>query len=49
MSRHQNAGQNRHIKIATRSFEIVAHFEYMGATITDQNLIQEEIKETELR
>jgi hypothetical protein len=38
------AGQNRDIKIANRSFENVSQFRYLGATVTDQNLIQEEIK-----
>jgi hypothetical protein len=32
------------MKIANRSFENVAQFTYLGMTITDQNLIQEEIK-----
>jgi hypothetical protein len=44
LSRHQNAGKNHQIKIANRSFEIVAQFRYMETTITNQNLIQEEIK-----
>jgi hypothetical protein len=44
LSRHQNAGQNRDIKIANRSFENVAQFKYLGTTVTYQNLIQEEIK-----
>jgi hypothetical protein len=44
LSRHQNAGQNHDIKVANRSFENVAQFKYFGTTITDQNLIQEEIK-----
>jgi hypothetical protein len=43
----QNAGQNHDIKRANRSFENVAQFKYLGATVTNQNLIQEEIKETE--
>jgi hypothetical protein len=44
MFRHQNAGQNHDIKIANRCFENVARFRYLGTTITNQNLIQEEIK-----
>jgi hypothetical protein len=32
------------IKIANRCFENVAKFRYLGTTITQQNLIQEEIK-----
>jgi hypothetical protein len=44
VSRHQNAGQNRHIKIAIKSFENVSQFKYLGTTVTNQNLIQEEIK-----
>jgi hypothetical protein len=42
LSRHQNAGQNYNIKIGDRSFENVA--QYLGTTVTDKNLIQEEIK-----
>jgi hypothetical protein len=42
--RDQNAGQNREIKIANRSLENVSQFRYLGTTVTDQNLIQEEIK-----
>jgi hypothetical protein len=44
LSRHQNAGQNHDIKIGDRCFENVAQFSYLGTTITNQNLIQEEIK-----
>jgi hypothetical protein len=44
LSRHQNAGQNHDIKIANRSFENVAQFRYLGTTIINQNLIQEEIE-----
>jgi hypothetical protein len=43
LSRHQNVGQNRDIKIANRSFENVSQFKYLGTTVTNQNLIQEEI------
>jgi hypothetical protein len=36
--------QNHDIKTANRCFENVAQFRYLGTTITNQNLIQEEIK-----
>jgi predicted GTPase len=44
LSHHQNACQNRDIEIANRSFENVSQFRYLGTTVTNQNLIQEEIK-----
>jgi hypothetical protein len=44
LSRHQNAGQNRGIEIANRSFANVSQFKYLGTTATNQNLIQEESK-----
>jgi hypothetical protein len=44
LSRRQNIGQNHDIKIPDRCFENVAQFKYLGTTITNQNLIQEEIK-----
>jgi hypothetical protein len=44
VSRDQNAGQNREIKIGNRSFENVSQFKYMKTTVRNQNLIQEEIK-----
>jgi hypothetical protein len=44
LSRHQNAGHSYDIKIANRCFENVANFRYLGTTISNQNLIQEEIK-----
>jgi hypothetical protein len=37
---HQNAGQNRDIKIANSPFEKVAQFRYLGTTVRYQNLIQ---------
>jgi hypothetical protein len=44
LSRRQNVGQNRDVKIANRSFENVSQFKYLGMTVTNQNLIPEEIK-----
>jgi hypothetical protein len=40
LSRHQNAGQNQDIKIANRLFTV----QILGTVVTNQNLIQEEIK-----
>jgi hypothetical protein len=40
----QNAGQNWDVKVGNRSFENVSQFKYLGMTVTNQNLIQEEIK-----
>jgi hypothetical protein len=39
LSRHQNVGQNRDIKIANRSLENVSQFKYLGTTVTNQNFI----------
>jgi hypothetical protein len=44
LTRHQNAAQNRVIKIAKRWFENVSQIKYFGTTVTNQNLIQGEIK-----
>jgi hypothetical protein len=44
LSRHQNTGQSHYIRIASRSFEIMAQFKYLRTTVTNQNLIQGEIK-----
>jgi hypothetical protein len=44
LSRRQNVEQNRDIKITKRFFENLAQFRYLGMTVTNQNLIQEEIK-----
>jgi hypothetical protein len=41
---HQNSGQNQDIKIVNRSFENVSQFKFLGTTVTNPNLIQEEIK-----
>jgi hypothetical protein len=35
VSCHQNAGQNRYIKIGNRTFENVAQFKYLGITLTN--------------
>jgi hypothetical protein len=43
LSRHQNAGQNHDINIPNRYFENVAEFKYLGTTVTDPTLFQEEI------
>jgi hypothetical protein len=44
LSHHQKAGQNHDIETANRSFENVPQFRYFGTTVTNQNMIQEEIK-----
>jgi hypothetical protein len=46
VSRDQNAGQNRDIKLGNRSFENVSQFKYMGKTVTkyDSGGILEEIE-----
>jgi hypothetical protein len=41
---HQNAGQSHNINIADIFIEDVAQFRYLGTTLTNQNLIQEEIQ-----
>jgi hypothetical protein len=41
LSRQQNVGLNRDMKIANRSFENVSQLKYLGTTVTNQNLIQE--------
>jgi hypothetical protein len=42
MSCHQTAGQSNYISVANESFEKVANFKYLGATLMDQNCIHEE-------
>jgi hypothetical protein len=44
LSHHQNAGQNHDIKSAETSFENMAQLKYLVSKLTNQNLIQEEIK-----
>jgi hypothetical protein len=38
-----NAGRGEGVKIDNRSIERVEEFKYLGATLTDQNFMQEEI------
>jgi hypothetical protein len=44
ISRDQHAGQSHNMKTDNRSFEIVIEFKYLEMTLTNQNSIQEEIK-----
>jgi hypothetical protein len=44
LSRHLNAGQNKGIKMANRLFGHMSRLKYLWTTVTNQNLIQEEIK-----
>jgi hypothetical protein len=44
LSRALNVGEIREIKIANRSFGTVSQFKYLWTTVTNRNLIQEEIK-----
>jgi methyl coenzyme M reductase subunit D len=41
MSRDRNAGRCHGVKIDNRSIERVEEFKYLGATLTDQNSMQE--------
>jgi hypothetical protein len=41
---YQNVDQSQDIRIENRSFENMPQFKYLGTTVTNQNLIQEEIK-----
>jgi hypothetical protein len=44
MSRDRNAGRGQDVKIDNSSIERVEEFKYLGATLTDQNSVQEENK-----
>jgi hypothetical protein len=44
MPRHQDTGQSQNMKIINRPFEIMAKLKILGMTVTNQNLIQKEIK-----
>jgi hypothetical protein len=43
-SRPSSSVPNRNIRAVNRPFENVSQFKYLGTTVTNQNLIQEEIK-----
>ena len=44
ISRDQNAGRSHSIKTDNSSFERVEHFRCLRTNVTDQNSVQEEIK-----
>ena len=44
MSRDQNAGRGNRMKSDNSPIERVEEFKYLGTTLTNQNSIQEEIK-----
>ena len=44
MSQDQNGGRSHNMRFDNRSFERVEEFKYLGTTLTNQNSIQEEIK-----
>jgi hypothetical protein len=46
LSHDKNAGKKYDIKTANKSFENVAQFTHLGTRVTNQNMIQEEIKRT---
>jgi hypothetical protein len=41
---HKNVGQNRFNKVVNTSFENMAQFKCLGMAVTNQNLMQQEIK-----
>jgi hypothetical protein len=43
-TRHQNAGHSHSLLIASKSFENMAEFKYLGTTVRNQNCLYEEIK-----
>jgi hypothetical protein len=44
LSRHQNSGTDHDMKIGNKTFENIAQFKYLGTAVTNQNVVQEEIK-----
>jgi hypothetical protein len=49
MSRHHNVGENLNMKITNRPFEYVANLKYSVKTVTDRNLIHEQIETDYIR
>jgi len=45
VTRDQNAGRIHSLKMDSSPIEWVDEFKYLGTTLTNQNFIQEEIKE----
>jgi len=43
MSPEQHSGQNRNVKIASKSFEIVTDCRYLGRTLSRRNCTHEKI------
>jgi hypothetical protein len=43
LSHHQNAGQNQDVKVANTPFGNMAQFKHLVTTVTNKNLIQQEI------
>jgi hypothetical protein len=41
---HQNGGKSQDMNTANRSFENVSQYKYLTMTVTNQNLIQKEMK-----
>jgi len=44
LSRHQNAGQNCHMKVRNKSFDDVAKYKYLGRTATNQIAFTKKVK-----
>jgi len=44
MSRDQNAGRFQSVRIDNSTFERVEEFKYLGATLTNQNLLRKKLR-----